>query len=799
MPIKIETEVRPLVWDRNTGRVVRPAGAGNQICVIVSDDEGDVPWPPVQPFRRGSTVKAEVAVAVDESPVRGRSQSTDIKSEDENESASNTLSPASRHARHAQAATIRRQGGGHHRVPSPRLNFDADPSDSSGSDGALSSSSDESGDDSSSSSDDSATAANSDLDEPSVFRPSKSPSRFAASTPPTTRSQKTARLGAGEHEQTPIPYRSATTAIRQQTSVPSPPCMSFYIPIRVADRQSGSSSRSQPTQPLFSSPADSWVHGWRPINRGKKAAQAGSSALGGQPTPSHRGRSKSRGPPALTHATSSRVPSPIAPREEPAPRHGREATAGPSSPVEAIVADQAARRASKGKSKARTDDVEVPEPEDAESPSRSEKKAKGKDKAKDKKRSKSKKKSKSNDQSSEESSHESDQSEDKVTKEKREKRERKKERKERKEKEKKEREKQEKEEEEKKKKDKKKEEDADNDHDEDRRAHHKRYGPSRRARIERTIEETPEAQLQPSAPSSSKKNTTPSSTARPESSMFLSSPIPPATPGPSCPPMSKAAKKAPERYPTPAASSPHQQSRKRTRTDYEQDVPAAGSDEAMVWQQRYAQIQERFGEEQAARERLCDQAQMQESRIRSMQDQFDDQATHLNNTLALMTNMEQTVDELKQQITLLHSNHDSMNVRLHHQEVSRQEATRPIPAAATAGPSRPHLQPYREVRPREDFDLARRNGTNPPPKATIPTTLVRPRPHGAPPNQARRENNGWKNNTFPSARSGGPGSSSGGGGSAGPIQHNQGARNQERSVRRGPDYHKLLLMLMCIY
>lgn len=729
--VKFETEVKPPVWDRYTGQVVRPAGAGKTVCIILSDDEGGEPQTPVQSFKREPRIKVEGAG-------RGRLQTADIKSEDEDEGVSKTLTPGSHQTLQSQAGTSRRRG--HHVTASPRTpsrpprspnpGLKNSPSDNPDSDGTPSSSFD---DDSSSLSDDSDAEAESGLEESSTFRPSRSPSRFAETPSPTTRSRKAAHPGAGEGAQVPVPHGSSTTATTQSTSVSSPPRISFSIPIPVANRPIGPSSRSQVTQQVVPSPANSRVHGWRPINRGQTAARTGPSTSGEQPS-SHRGRGKSPGPPVQINSTSARVPSPNASLEESASQHSWELTAGPCSSGQAVAEDQgpAAQRASGAKPKARADGIENAKPVDAEDMIQSDKMAKCKGRAKDEEHSKPKKKSK---KKSKRKSKIKGKGKGKVMSEKQE---------------------------------------------QSYGKHHTRHGPSRQARIERTIEETPEPQLQTLGSFSAHQSIVSSPPARTESEMFVSSPIRPATPGPSRPPTSNAAVKALERYPTPIASSPCQYNLKRTRTDFEEAGPGIGDPVAESCQERYALIKDLWIKERAGRERVERMVELQESRLRFLQDQFDDQEAHINNTGTQVDETHQSLGALKKRIDALsrrlQEGDRAVGMRLEQLELERMRATRPA-TAAPRGPSGPRPQPHIKPMTRGEFyGHGRQSGANPPPRSATSNTLAGPPPPSAPGNHAQQTIG--RTSPFRPAQSGSQSSGYSG-------QPNEGAPHLNRSVLEG--------------
>lgn len=665
MAVKFETDVNPPVWDRSTGELIRPAGAGKTVCVILSDDEGSGPRTRMRSIKRDPDIKVECG------PASSCRLSPDVKLEDDGEGVSTTLSPASRQISPSRPGPTYQQG---RRATSTPHTPSRPPRPQNPSGGFLP---DEPGmGEPPSSSDDS------DLDDGSVFKPSKSPSRLGTAVSPTTRSQRVSQL-LGE-VQISRPHPSPTT-MNQRTSVPNPPPLSFYIPIRRADRRSGSKGPSQPAQ---SAPSPR-VHGWKPINKNR-------------PVPRQLSTSFQTG----------------------------YATPGPSSSAQSLAVSPSvsSRRASKSKSVAQADNIEDDEPLGSANMIQLDVTFEGKGKGKEKEK----------ELSSPRSSNLSREGDDAREKKKIKK--------------------------------------------PSHSKQHKRHGPSRRARVERTIEETPEQQLPSPELSSAHQHisSSPVSTPPPSpSAMLVSSPIVAvqlATPGPSRLPTGRAMSKTPHGLLTPMVSSSSHQILKRSRAEMEEPGPLVNDPLADdIWQRRFALMKDLWSEERAGRERLEKQMQEQARNTSTLQGQFDGQRARINNTGTRMDEMVRTLDELKHRVDGLdrrgQTNHDRVHLRLLQLEHSDTGANRP---AAAPAPSQPRLQPHiATIRPREFYDWGRRGGINPPPRPVIPDTLVRKPPTSASANHARRN----FRNSNRHAQSGGQSSSS-----AGPSRPNPGALDQNMSV-----------------
>lgn len=330
----IETDVKPIVRDFRTGAVLDPGGAGDKYVV---DRRGKrvryeiLPDDTPSPSPKRSRIKSEPASY-------DRLDTVAIKSEDENEGP-NRISTIGSHD------PPRGQTGSSHRCftqatapqrprtpcPSTRVSDRErharnSPSDDDSSDGAGSSSSEDSSSDDDTSSDESSlSSTNSSLmDVSSVFRPSRSPSRFADTPSPTTRGQSRVQHAKDQDSgapTTPSPLSKKTLA-SQATSVPRPSSMSFYIPIRQTNCESRPSSQLHPCPPTpvhaesTVSPATSRVHGWNPINKKKKSAKASKSneCTGTKPA----------------WSDAQHIPTAPAAMLAPASRQYRAATAGPS-------------------------------------------------------------------------------------------------------------------------------------------------------------------------------------------------------------------------------------------------------------------------------------------------------------------------------------------------------------------------------------------------------------------------------------------------------------------------------------
>ncbi|KAJ4405406.1 hypothetical protein N0V82_010320 [Gnomoniopsis sp. IMI 355080] len=292
----IETDVKPIVRDFRTGAVLDPGGAGDKYVV---DRRGKrvryeiLPDDTPSPSPKRTRIKSEPAAY-------NRLDTADIKSEDENEGPNRILSIES------QDPPRDRKGSSHRcfiqdkdpqrpRTPCPSTRVRDEqrhardsPSDDDSSDGAGSSSSQDSSSDDDTSSDEPSSSSSTDgslMDVSSVFRPSRSPSRFADTPSPTTRGRSRVKQGVDQRSDAP-PTPSALSKGKpasQATSVPKPPSMSFYIPIRQTNCESRQSSHIPPCLPTpvhaesTVSPATSRAHGWNPINKKRKAANPSKS------------------------------------------------------------------------------------------------------------------------------------------------------------------------------------------------------------------------------------------------------------------------------------------------------------------------------------------------------------------------------------------------------------------------------------------------------------------------------------------------------------------------------------------
>lgn len=349
MPIDyaIETEVKPIVRDFRTGTLIDPGGAGDKFVV---DRHGKrVPYeilpdgtPSPTPKRR----RIKVECAAYDLP-----QSPDIKSEDEEYDGSRTLAAESHNISRDRPAPSRQLAS--QAIASPRARTPCtsphgrdrksrvrkSPSDDDSSDGAGPSSSEDdsseedSSSDESDSSDETSSSSEADSsvrDQSSVYRPSRSPSRFVDTAFATTRSRsqvKSEKDSASCGPSTPS-HVSKTKPTPQVTSVPRPPSLSFYIPIRQTDCQSRPSSRLPSHRPApvraqsIVSPASSRAHGWNPINKHEKKAKATKSFQHADRLPDPSDVQHIPTAPAAMLASMQHM--------APTTRHYRSATAGPS-------------------------------------------------------------------------------------------------------------------------------------------------------------------------------------------------------------------------------------------------------------------------------------------------------------------------------------------------------------------------------------------------------------------------------------------------------------------------------------
>ncbi|KAJ4387598.1 hypothetical protein N0V93_008194 [Gnomoniopsis smithogilvyi] len=275
MPVKYEirTEVRPPVRDFNTGAMIDPGGAGRLFIIL----------PDGSPMRLGKNrrIKAEEAA-------RSHFQTPDIKSEDEveDEDVGMILSATRQRTTHTAAgSSIRLVAGEYTGQPRDRILHreqaqssqinDSHSDDSSSGDSDTSITSDEESLD-----DVPAEQKNGSVfDRSSVFRPSRSPSR-PLSTSSKTRSRNKVKEGKNHDsdvQTTPTPSsKNNTTSSTTSVQKPPPPSLPFFIPIRSTNSQNGphrqvesQASASMHVSQSVPSPATSRVGGWRPINKQK--------------------------------------------------------------------------------------------------------------------------------------------------------------------------------------------------------------------------------------------------------------------------------------------------------------------------------------------------------------------------------------------------------------------------------------------------------------------------------------------------------------------------------------------------
>lgn len=302
----IETDVKPIIRDFRTGAVLDPGGAGDKYVV---DHRGKrVPYE-ILPDSTPSPKPKRARVKSEPAPY-DRLQTVNIKSEDEMEGPNRTSMAGPRDPRrgsssrrHAATATApsrprspclsTRGGDRKAQARDSPSDDDEDSSNDTGSSSSGSSLSDDSSSDDSSSedsnsdgSDSSSSLDGSVTDLSSVFRPSKSPSRFADTPSPTTRSHSRAKkddYSDSDSEAPPTPSPPSKKKKKgkqpaQATSIQRPTPLSFYIPIRRTGCQ------DRPSSPAFDcvestiSLASSCGHGGKAIGKPGKASK--SSKLG---------------------------------------------------------------------------------------------------------------------------------------------------------------------------------------------------------------------------------------------------------------------------------------------------------------------------------------------------------------------------------------------------------------------------------------------------------------------------------------------------------------------------------------
>lgn len=345
MPVDyaIKTDIKPIVRDFRTGTVIDPGGAGDKYVVN----------------RRGKRVPYEIVPDGTPSPLSKRRfktenaayerlQTLDIKSdhEDEDDGGERTLTTGNHGNSWGRSGSSRQRAAQSMAPPRPTTPCPSTrgrmgkpqawelPSDGDSSHGAGSSSSDESSSDEDDTSDETSSSSSmntSIVDVSSVFRPSKSPSRFADTPASATRSRS--RVKQAEDRDLDAPSTSSPLTKKnppsQATSVTRPPSSSLYFPIRQTDCQSCPSSRLPPHPPapvvpeLTVSPASPRGHGWNPINKQKKTSKSSKSRDHGEkPSDPSDVRLAPTAPAAMLASGQHCIT---------ASRHERAATAGPSS------------------------------------------------------------------------------------------------------------------------------------------------------------------------------------------------------------------------------------------------------------------------------------------------------------------------------------------------------------------------------------------------------------------------------------------------------------------------------------
>lgn len=278
----IETDVKPIIRDFKTGAVLDPGGAGDKYVV----DHGGRRFPyEILPDSTPSPVPKRARIKFEPAPY-DRLQTVDIKSEDEIEVLNRTPMAGTRDSTRGRDRKVQARAS-----PSDDDDFSSDDTGSSSSENSSSenSSSDESSSEESDYSDDSDSSSSLDgsvVDLSSVFRPSKSPSRFADTPSPTTRSQSRARKdGFSDSDSdapstpTPLPKKKDKgKQPAQATSVQRPSPLSFYIPIRRTDCQNRPSSPAPNPVDSTIALASSCGHGGKAIDKPKRASKSSKSS-----------------------------------------------------------------------------------------------------------------------------------------------------------------------------------------------------------------------------------------------------------------------------------------------------------------------------------------------------------------------------------------------------------------------------------------------------------------------------------------------------------------------------------------
>ncbi|CAN8105253.1 unnamed protein product [Discula destructiva] len=275
--IKYETEVRPPVYNFTNGALIDPGGPGR--CFIVLPD--------------GSPLRMDKAsrIKVEEAAPPSRCETPDIKSEDEDEGISMTLTARSyetarSYLRNAASTSSTPCRPRHKEQQSRVKNLPSDESSSDDSDTSSYSSDSDVSDYSSS------EAEASDVcKKPLPFRASKPLASIVDGASSTSRSRSYVKKDDrqdSQYQKIPCPPSKKTSRPErpQHMSVATLPSLSFYMPIRQTDCQSvahtvssvgPSMSAPTPRPQSIASPVSSRVNGWKPINKQRKTTESSST------------------------------------------------------------------------------------------------------------------------------------------------------------------------------------------------------------------------------------------------------------------------------------------------------------------------------------------------------------------------------------------------------------------------------------------------------------------------------------------------------------------------------------------
>lgn len=695
----IKTEVNAPVIDWARYRILQDGGPGRTFIVLLDDDE----YIKEELISREKTLKLEMTPPP--SPrVKPRIQdlTSNITPTSTQSSSFRTRSPKKRsHPRGRSTTTPSRPS------QAPNLVDASSDDDTSSSDESSSdeSSSDESSDSTSEDASSFSGRCATDRDH-SVFRPSRSPSRFPNTPSPTTRSKSHSRKHASI-EPDPSVKSSRVTSSRKH----SPLDFEILIPLTNKKATCKDSPQPHPSEPTQTqdvpSPATSFVRGWKPINNGKKHKEMSPKSTmpdtASRRSPeSQQGRSTSCAPPSVTAAAA--APAPV-PTPRPAGtnhnnasfRYVRAATAGPSRIVPRVIEnhrqDQTPSPSPKGKGRAR-DETVPPDRSWSQDSARSQPRRwfnhKGKERAYSYQRGGYNNNYYNNNMN--------------------------------------------------------------NNHRHSPYHQHMRHGPPRQARIERSIEETPSIKSQPLEPSSVDRNipSFPRSSsrtvgARSETGMFVSSPVSPLTNrSPSSSrrdgtrtgtgtgtPMKTPA----QTLPSPMASSPIQSGTKRRRGECGVSGPAgSGADpegDEMWWNQRRLLMEQMWAEEKAQRDgvgqrveeegrrttALGERVEEEARRTTALGERVEDHSRRLGETETRGEDMRRRLDNLERRLELSEQGRCRCNNQKQQQQQQQQQQQNNQQQTIPQQPqSRPQNNRHVEIPPQEFYtDLgARPNGYNPP-------------------------------------------------------------------------------------